>query len=288
MSVTAGAQQATGEAAGRLPLAGLSVLLTRPAGQADKLSAAIQDLGGQVTALPLLAIEPITERVAVERLKTSIMALDNYDAAIFISTNAATLGLEWIENYWPQLPVGLDAYAVGPGTAEILRQLPWAVHCSDSGVTSEHLLALPGLQNVAGKRIALFRGQGGRELLAETLRARGARVDYLEIYQRRVPEYSRAVVLKMIDDNAINAAIATSQQILDSLIALLSAESALQQAVPESLQSLCVVVPSQRVREHALAAGFKQVVDAGGADDKAVLSVLQLCRAAYVTKKETK
>ena len=287
MNVTAGAQQATGATAGRLPLAGLSVLLTRPAGQADKLAATIQNLGGQVTSLPLLAIEPISERIAVERLKTSIMALDNYDAAIFISTNAATLGLEWIENYWPQLPVGLEAYAVGPGTAEILRQLPWSVHCSDSGVTSEHLLALPGLQDVASKRIALFRGQGGRELLAETLRERGARVNYLEIYQRRVPEYSRAVVLKLLDDNAINAALATSQQILDSLIALLSAESTLPPKVPENLQSLCVVVPSQRVREHALAAGFKQVIDAGGADDKSVLTSLQQCWAISPGKKES-
>lgn len=284
MNVTTGSQQATGATAGgALPLDGLSVLLTRPAGQADKLAAAIQGLGGRVTQLPLLAIEPVTEHMAVERLKTFIMALDNYDAAIFISTNAATLGLEWIENYWPQLPVGLEAYAVGPGTAEILRQLPWPVLCSDSGVTSEHLLALPGLQDVAGKRIALFRGQGGRELLAETLRERGARVDYLEIYQRRVPEYSREVALKMIEDNAINAAIATSQQILDSLIALLSVDGGLQQ----TLQSLCVIVPSQRVREQALAAGFKQVIDAGGADDKAMLTSLRECQAASANKKET-
>lgn len=283
MNVTAGAQQATGATAANLPLAGLSVLLTRPAGQADKLAATIQNLGGHVTHLPLLAIEPITERTAVERLKTSIMALDNYDAAIFISTNAATLGLEWIESYWPQLPVGLEAYAVGPGTAEILRQLPWPVHCSDSGVTSEHLLALPGLQDVAGKRIALFRGQGGRELLAETLRERGARVDYLEIYQRRVPEYSRAAVLKMIEENAIDTVIATSQQILDSFIALLRVDGDL----PQKMRGLRVVVPSQRVREFALAAGFKHVIDASGADDKAVLTSLEQCRAASANEKET-
>ena len=284
MNVTAGAQQPTGEAAGVLPLAGLSVLLTRPAGQADKLAAAIQGLGGRVTQLPLLAIEPITERAAVERLKTSIMTLDNYDAAIFISTNAATLGLEWIENYWPQLPVGLEAYAVGPGTAEILRQLPWPVQCSDVGVTSEHLLALPGLRNVAGKRIALFRGQGGRELLAETLRERGARVDYLEIYQRRVPEYTRAMVMQQIDDNAINAVVATSQQILDSFVTLVQADVEL----PENLLGMCVVVPSQRIREQALAAGFQSVVDAGGADENTVLESLQKTLAASANKKEAK
>ncbi len=282
MNVTAGAQQATGDTAGLLPLAGLSVLLTRPAGQADKLAAAIQSLGGRVTQLPLLAIEPITERAAVERLKTFIMALDNYDAAIFISTNAATLGLEWIDNYWPQLPVGLEAYAVGPGTAEILRQLPWPVQCSDVGVTSEHLLALPGLQDVASKRIALFRGQDGRELLAETLRERGARVDYLEIYQRRVPEYTRAMVMQQIHDNAINAVVATSQQILDSFVTLVQADGEL----PEKLLGICVVVPSQRVREQALAAGFQSVVDAGGADDDTVLTSLQKNLAASVNKKE--
>lgn len=252
-------------------LSGVSVLLTRPAAQAATVADAIRERGGKVLSLPLLDIVPIAERSAVERLKTLILALDNYDIAIFISTNAATLGVEWIDSYWPQLPTGIEAYAVGPGTAEILRQLPWPVHCSDTGVTSEDLLALPGLQNVTGKRIALFRGEGGRELIAESLRTRGARVDYLELYARHVPQYQRDVVLQQIEDEGINVVVTTSMQILESLLALLGP------AITSSatLQKLCVIVPSQRVSEHARSAGFTDVINAGGADDQTLLRTLE-------------
>ena len=263
-------------------LAGISVLLTRPATQAVGIAQAIHNLGGNVVSLPLLEIEAITERVAVEKLKSSIMALDNYDAAIFISTNAATLGVEWIENYWPQLPLGIEAYAVGPGTAEILRKLPWQVHCSDTGVTSEDLLALPGLLNVKDKRIALFRGQGGRELIAESLRTRGARVDYLELYARTVPQYSRDEVLQQIEREGINVVVTTSMQVLDSFLHLIDTAT----VSSELLRRLSVIVPSQRVREHALAAGFKHVINAGGADDQTVLRSLQQLQSASATNSE--
>lgn len=263
-------------------LSGLSVLLTRPAAQAVAVADAIMARGGNVVSLPLLEIVPVTERIAVERLKTFIMALDNYDVAIFISTNAATLGVEWIENYWPQLPAGIEAYAVGPGTAEILRQLSWPVHCADTGVTSEDLLALTGLQNVTGKRIALFRGQGGRELIAETLRERGARVDYLELYTRHVPAYTPEDVLQKIDQHGINVVVTTSMQILDSFLTLLgpTIESSTM------LQNLCVIVPSQRVREYAHAAGLVNAIDAGGADDQALLRTLHQCKSKLTNTTE--
>lgn len=142
-------------------LGGVNVLLTRPASQAVKLSKRIEEQGGTVLSVPLLEIDPVQDKPSVERIKSMIMALDQYDIALFISTNAASLGMEWIGRYWPQLPVGIDAYAVGPSTAELLQQFPWSVHFSATGVTSEHLLELPGLQEIAGKRVALFRGQGG-------------------------------------------------------------------------------------------------------------------------------
>jgi uroporphyrinogen-III synthase len=271
-------------------LAGCNILLTRPTGRGDALAAAISARGGRCMKLPLLEIVPVSERGDVARIKSQIMALDQYDMAIFISTNAATLGAEWIENYWPQLPAGLEAYAVGPGTAEILRTLPWPVHCSVEGVTSEDLLALPGLQDVKGKRIALFRGQGGREMLAESLRQRGARVDYLELYVRRVPRYDRGKVMQAIHEAGINFAVFTSMQIFDSYLALMELDTAPAVAMPAGSdpqaqatrwqqQEWCVIVPSPRVLEHARSAGFRRVVDAGGADDRSVLSALLQCHA---------
>lgn len=244
----------------------LSVLLTRPAQQSTTLAARIENAGGSVCQLPLIEIEALTDTDAVADLKQKIQNLDRYDTAIFISTNAASLGIEWIDRYWPQLPAGLSAFAVGPGTAKVLARLPWPVYHSDRGVTSEDLLALPQLKHIKGQRIALFRGQGGRELLAETLRQRGAEVDYLELYRRKTPDYSKSSVDELLRQHQVNVIVVTSSQILEVLMHLLS-DSAHFLPLP-------VIVPSQRVLEQAHQSGFTRVLDAGGADDETILQAL--------------
>jgi len=280
-----------------LPLQQCRVLLTRPAGQVEGLAQAIAAQGGHTLSLPLLSIEPVQERDDFERVKSRILAFDTCDIAIFISTNAAQLGLEWIESYWPQLPAGLEAYAVGPGTAAVLRQLPWTVHCADTGVTSEDLLALPGLERVQGKRIALFRGKGGRELLAETLRERGAQVDYIELYTRQVPSHPREHVLEALQQQGINCVVLTSLQIFDSFLSLLRGPMPeapaldLPQDKPANpllglQQTLTLIVPSARVEQNARRAGFQHVFNAGGADDQTVLACLRHCPAMHAAPQE--
>jgi uroporphyrinogen-III synthase len=280
----------------RAELAHSRVLLTRPADQAHGLAAAIRAQGGQAFLLPLLNIAPVHSAEDTQRVRSRIMALDQYEIAIFISTNAATLGLEWIENFWPQLPVGLQACAVGPGTAAVLRQLPWPVHCATTGVTSEDLLALPVLQQVDGKRIALFRGKGGRELLADTLRERGAQVDYVELYTREAPAHRPLQTLALLQEQAINAVVLTSQQIFDTFHTLLqqgvAALDVSQDSAPSALlvlqQNLTLVVPSARVEEVARRMGYPRVQNAGGADDQAVLACLRQCPGTLIDPQEAR
>ena len=249
-------------------LSGVTVLLTRPVEQSAPMASALRDLGVNVCELPLIEIEEVTDAEACNRIKSLILDLDQYSAAIFISINAARIGMKWIDQYWPQLPSGLSAYTVGPGTAEVLRGFDWPVFYPESGVTSEDLLALPGLKNVEGQRIALFRGVGGRELLAETLRARGARVDYLELYRRHTPDYNGDVMAGLIREYAINAVVVSSAQILDVLLHFLHQDASLMRTIP-------VIVPSERVRQKALDAGLNIVINAGGMDEKAVVASLK-------------
>lgn len=251
----------------QVQLTGLNVLLTRPQLQSASLVKAINSHGGRVCEVPLIEIEAVTDDDACQIIKNRILSLDQYDAAIFISTNAASLGLEWIDAWWPQLPTGLSAYAVGPGTARALQVLDWPVHVSDKGVTSEHLLALPGLQEINGKRIALFRGVGGRELIAETLRQRGATVDYIELYHRRTPDYGSDMLASLIDEQQVNAIVVTSAQILDVLLHFLQNDASAIRSVP-------MIVPSERIRKYALGGGLVRVINAGGADDETVLKAL--------------
>lgn len=171
-----------------MSLAGLLVLNTRPAHQAAALSAALAAAGARVSELPLIEIEPLALAPADERL---LLDLDRYDGVIFVSANAARLGLDAVAGCWPQWPHRLPAYAVGDSTARLLRDAGLAVTVP-AQADSEGLLALPALEQVAGLRFLLLRGEGGRELLPETLRARGARVDVIALYRRVLPAAAAA------------------------------------------------------------------------------------------------
>lgn len=251
-------------------LGGLGVWVTRPEPQARDSSRAIQRCGGRPCCLPLVAIEPVEDEAAVLAIKRVILDLDQYDAALFISSNAARLGMQWIDSYWPQLPQDLSAFAIGPGTAEVLREFTWPVYLPESGVTSEDLLALPQLQQVEGWRLALFRGEGGREKLAASLRERGAEVDYVELYRRRNLEHDPAEVARMLETERIEVIVVTSAQILDGLVAL-----SRYPEPGERLRKLPLIVPSARVGEQAREAAFEHVINAGGAGDETVIQCLE-------------
>lgn len=248
-------------------LADLSVLVTRPAGQGDTLAAAIEKAGGQATLFPLLSIEPVQDLERVATLYQQLLNLDQYQILIFISTNAARSGLYWINRYWPRFPSGLEVVAAGPASARALASLPCSVQTSPAGMQSEDLLNLPVLTDVTGKRIALFRGVGGRELLADTLRARGARVDYLETYQRQSPTAGGEELLEELSRYRINCLTLTSGQMLEELCRLID----IQQT---GVSLLPLIVPSERIREAALHAGFVEVITSGGATDETLIAAL--------------
>ncbi len=248
-------------------LRGLTVLVTRPAGQGESLVAAIRAMGARAVHFPLLVIEPVADPSRQAVITQQIQELDNYHVLIFVSTNAARFGLAWIDRFWPQFPAGVEVLAVGPATAAALQQLPCEVQVSPAGMQSEDILALPLLNRVDDRKIALFRGVGGRELLAETLRRRGARVDYIETYERRPPGDSGTQLHSLIRSESINVITVTSAQILDTFCGLVDIKR-------NGLNLLPLLVPSERVREKALDAGFIKVISCAGATDEAIIAAL--------------
>jgi len=245
-------------------LAGLKVLVTRPARQGSALIKAIRQTGGEAVSFPLLEIEPVTDSQRQAEIRQLILDLDQYQILVFISSNAVRYGLQWIDQYWPQFPLGVAVVAVGPATAAALAELPCQVQTSQSGMLSEDILQLAVLREVAGKKIALFRGVGGRELLADTLRERGAQVDYIETYERHATKQSGSQLLELLNSEHVNVLAVTSGQILDSLCQLVDITNNGVNLIP-------LLVPSERIREMAEAAGFKQVVCSQGATDEAVV-----------------
>ncbi|MBB2494027.1 uroporphyrinogen-III synthase [Aquipseudomonas ullengensis] len=251
---------------------GWRLLLTRPAAENAALAATLSDAGVFSNSLPLLETEALAQ---TPQQRSTILDLPRYCALITVSKPAARLGLALLQRDWPQPPSGPCWFSVGAGTALVLDEYlaPHGQRVSfpAEGDDSEALLGLPALQQalaVANPRVLILRGQGGRELLAETLRARGAQVDYLELYRRVLPDYPADTLLQRVRGERLNAVLVSSAQGLEHLCRLAGA------AWPE-LARLPLLVPSPRVAELARAAGALQVIDCRGASAAAVLAALR-------------
>lgn len=197
-------------------LKGLHIAITRPADQAQELSAAIRAYGGEVIAFPLLAIQPIKDH---HLLHQQLDRLAHTDWAIFISSNAVDFSMPYVYQQYARLPAQLKFAAIGPQTAEALNKFGiQQVFIPQERYDSEHLLLLPQMQQVQGNTIAIFRGLGGRELMANTLSARGAEVYCVESYQRFNPQKNTQLLDQQWQKKALDAIVVTSSEALRSLL----------------------------------------------------------------------
>ena len=259
-----------------LPLAGLKIAVTRPRDQAAPLARRIEQAGGIPLLFPLLDIAPVADQSA---LHEQISRLAQFDLAIFISPNAVQCGMAAIRaalspNPSPAsgrgvrdsagegkvliLPPALKIATVGQGSAKALHELGIAeVIAPAEHFDSEGLLALPELQNVAGWRVLILRGDGGRELLGDTLRARGATVEYAACYRRSKPQQDITALLDAVPD----ALTVTSSEALGYLWQMLD------DAQRDQLCGIPLFVPHQRIADLAQRQGWRQVRLADAGDD---------------------
>lgn len=263
-------------------LQGLDIVITRPYAQAEPWAQRLQELGAKTYLIPLLEIVPVKEPPQIRAIQNCILDFDLYSKAIFVSQNAVEHAFEWIENYWPQLPVGIDFFAVGEATAQQIAaqgaRVTDLAQTQSGAMTSETLLQSPGLQNVTGEKIIIFRGVGGRPHLGETLKARGALVDYCELYERRLPANAAEQFASIMHEIATEK---TCVVVLHSGEALENLQQVLHQKLLQELQSekklkekIVLLVPSVRVLDLAKAAGFTQVYTAQNATDTSMLQGL--------------
>lgn len=197
-------------------LAGRGVLVTRPAHQADHLCRLIEAAGGRPIRFPVLEIRPPADPDGVA---AELGRLADYDVAVFVSVNAVQAALAAMgPRSWPSR---VAIAAIGTATAQALTAQGLVVtHCPAAEFTSEALLALPALQGLAGRRVLILRGDGGRDQLRDTLRMRGAEVDYLEVYRRRLPDVDSAPLLDRWRSGEIDAAMVTSNESLRNLVTI--------------------------------------------------------------------
>jgi uroporphyrinogen-III synthase len=247
------------------------VIVTRPADKADELIGSVAKLGFEVRHHPLIEIRRFEDddSVASRACRQKILDIDHYDAVIAISQNAAESGFSWMDDYWPQMPVGLRWYAVGPTTAAVYREHDIDVEMPVDRFDSEGVLALPSLQQVEDEKILIWRGVGGRETLASVLRERGARVDYAELYERRQIDWSDADWEKTLQDSPV--LLLSSGQALDIA----------QQQIPDiATRVSTIIVPSERVATYARQQGCADVIVAASARNEDTLHSLRARFAA--------
>lgn len=250
-------------------LHGLHIAVTRPADQAKSLCSTITQHGGNAIEFPLLAVSALEN---YQQFEQQITRLASTDWAVFISTNAVDFAMPRVLKKYGQLPERLRFAAIGKQTAHALSQYGVnQVLIPQNRYDSETLLALPEMQNVSGKTIAIFRGAGGRELMAETLKARGADVYFAESYQRISPQVDTELLNVQWQHNKLDAIVVTSSEAMRYLLQLAKNEIWLAHV------ALCV--NHERIAEQPRQLGLKVLVaDAPG--DEAMLQCLsQLANA---------
>jgi uroporphyrinogen-III synthase len=220
------------------PLQGVGVLVTRPRAQAAELIELIQSKGGNAICFPVIDIVPRSEAA----IAADADLLPRPEIALFVSRNAVDHGLSY----------ATDALkgATGPATAAAIESSGQRVDIRpEQGFDSESLLQEATLQDVAGKNVRIIRGIGGRELLAETLRERGARVDYLSVYERTLPTCSTELLAEVDvawQSGGLQAVTVMSVQSLHNLFKLLPS------GCMQQIENMPLVTPAARVIKEAL------------------------------------
>lgn len=241
-------------------LSGLTVLVTRPRDQAVDLAKRIGDAGGKALLFPLLDISPVQDKAI---LNEQIARLGQIDLAIFISPNAVRYGIGAIRDSG-QIPDSLKIAAVGQGSARALRALGISsIIAPTERFDSEGLLALPELQDVDGSKIMIFRGDGGRELLGDTLRQRGANVEYAACYQRSKPQHDPGKLLDAMPD----VISVTSSEALGYLWAMLDTNAR------DKLGDIPLFVPHERIAGLAREQGWRRIKLTESGDEGLLLAL---------------
>lgn len=245
---------------GGASLSGRRIVVTRPAQQADKLIGLIEAHGGIAVPFPVLAIFDAADP---RPLQAAARDIDTYAIAIFVSPNAAQKALAAItaRRPWPERVV---AAAMGETSARAIARFGVARILTPSGgrFDSEALLERPEFQSEAiqGRRVAIFRGDSGRELLGETLEARGALVTRIPCYRRGRPDIDAAPLRALLAQGKADALTVTSSEGLRNLVTMVGAAS------EAALKATPLFVAHQRIAEEAGRMGFAETIVTAAGD----------------------
>jgi len=250
-----------------------AVVITRPLAQALPLAAQVRALGRDVEVLPLLEIAPLPDPSA---LIATLAHLVDYALVAFVSPNAIDAAFAHIERW----PPGVTLAVLGEGSRAALAA--HGITADDVDIVSphdaansdtEHLLQTLDLAALRGRRVLIVRGESGRELMADGLRAAGAEVTTIAAYRRSVPALTPALRERLAALlRTENDWIVTSSEALRGLLQLLAAMAS--DDIVAKMQQQQLIVPHARIAATAQELGFSRVTLTGSGDER-LLAALQ-------------
>ncbi len=229
-------------------LNGLRVLNTRPQEQGRILSEQIHQAGGLSIALPTLEIKENNS----EWLEL-LPDLKEVSSALFISANAVHYCFKLLQEHHISWPKHIHVIAIGQNTANTLKHYRIKVDDLPLVPNSEHVLTLPSLQQIKQKIILLFKGEGGRTLIEESLITKQAKLIILAVYQRILPAINYQFTNSLWRDDAVDIILLTSEQSIHNLFKLFS------QDAHHWLQNKPCLVISERLAKTASILGIKKI-----------------------------
>lgn len=249
------------------------VVITRPLAQAQPLAERVTAMGRNAIVFPLLEISPLADSGP---LRAALSNVSSYAMVAFVSPNAIDAAFA-LQPVWPQ---DVMLAVMGEGSRAALEH--YGLTAANANIVSPHdaertdsqtLLEALDLDALRGKRVLIVRGETGRELLGDALRAAGVEVDQVAAYKRSVPSMDQArtaQLRQLIDGN--NYWIITSSEALRNLSAM--AEQVDGRASVAKMQQQRIIVPHARIAETAQSLGFQAVTLTGSGDER-LLAALQ-------------
>jgi len=265
-----------------------TIIVTRPSGQArqliEVLTSAIEKSGvanrslPEILSLPLLTIVPKTDEALAEHIAT---VLNEVDLAIFVSPNAIESVMRLLERDWQDLaktiiPIGvmgrsshqaLKNHGIGLERMPTPIILPKGNENWDSEGLWQELQSLQW--DWENKKVVIFKGEGGRDWLADTLKKAGAKVDAISTYSR-VPldiDHSAWQAIREID-------LSKSLWLLTSSEAVRYLGEVFKDQFTQNLNSACALCPHHNIADAAELIGFGEVFTSEPGDEALVKSTL--------------
>lgn len=239
------------------------IVLTRPEPDAERQRVLLSARGLQVTTLPLLEIEPVAIAAGAE------LNLDRCSVIVFTSANAVIHGLRYVSEACNQ--VSTDVFAIGKKTRELLGEQSIDAKSPDREDSEGLLGLLAKRENVGAQsctRVALVKGEGGRELLRSALSDEGVSVSEVNCYRRVWPPISRTAVLGALESQEPRYIHVASGETLSRL------EELCVRYGLKVHEKHTVILPSDRVEIQARELGWQSRIVSVGASDDALIDVL--------------